>query len=68
MATRFKSNPPPMKYLDGTDVDLQIAQRIYTGEIDSRIIGFCSETAFNVLDLGDELIVVHSIYIDSWNS
>ena len=68
MTTRFKSNPPPMHYLDGQLVELEIAQRIYTGEIDSTVTGFCSETGINVVDLGDAMVLVHSVYIDSYDS
>jgi|TARA_R110000803_G_scaffold93150_4_gene160646 hypothetical protein len=68
MTTRFIPNPPPMMYLDGKAVEAEIAIRIFDGSIETTVNGFCSETGMNVLDLGDAMVLVHSVFIDSYDS
>ena len=68
MAIRFTPNPPPMYWLDNKPVELELAQKIYDGSMEATVIGFCSETGINVVDLGDALVLVHSTFIDSYDS
>ena len=63
MTTRFIPNPPPMMYLDGKAVEAEIAIRIFDGSIETTRIGYCSESRMNVLDAGDFLIVIHSVFV-----
>lgn len=51
---------PTMRYLDGMELDQEEVSSIISGAREVSIIGFCSETGYNILETGDELIIVHS--------
>lgn len=62
-----KHELPPMKDMAGNEVDPKEKQNIFYGEYELTVKAFCSDTAYNVIELdGEWLIAVHSIHLN-WN-
>ena len=57
---RVRIEYPVMKWLDGEELSDDMKGAIASGQIECRVIGFCTDTGLNVVVTGDALFTIHS--------